>query len=91
MRQLGRNVFLLPSLAEKRHVSLFCTITRYVEIVIKNYGTFRRRAPGCLGALPLENVEDSWTYKIHFPWRKGTPPPHSNLARMLFYIARAAF
>lgn len=48
--------------AEKRHVSLFCTITRYVEIVIKNYGTFRRRAPGCLGAMPLENVEDSWTY-----------------------------
>lgn len=45
---------LLP--AEKRHFSLFCTITGCVEIAIQNYGTFRRRAPGCLGAMPLENA-----------------------------------
>lgn len=47
--------FCLPP-AEKRHVSLFCTITGCVEIAIQNYGTFRRRAPGCLGAMPLENA-----------------------------------
>lgn len=78
MSQLGRNVFLLPSSSREETCQ---PLLYHQQVCRNNYGTFRRRAPGCLGAMPLENARGQLDLLNLLPMEERDSPTTQQLSQ----------